>query len=81
MISKVQILETPKIFTKEYRKFKTEDIILQELIDSFTTILENNIKIDNLKLFYNNIGTLKVENKSVILNLILDILKDNTTTG
>lgn len=81
MEKKIQIYKTPKINKTQYRKFKTEDKILQEIVDNFTFVLENNIQKENLQLFYNNISTLKVENRRIILETVLGLFKDNTITG
>lgn len=78
---RVDILKTPEIKTKEYKRFKTEDKTLQEIIDTFISVLEKNISKNNLKLLYNNISSLKIESKSILLQLLPGIFRDNITTG
>lgn len=77
----MEILKTPTTLNKEYTKFQTEDTILKELIDSFTKVLERKVKEENLKLFYNNIGTLKIENKRIIRKILSSIFTDTITIG
>ena len=38
METKIEILKTPNIIKKEYKKFKTEDKILEEIIDNLSAI-------------------------------------------
>lgn len=77
----IEILKTPTILNKEYTKFQTKDPLLQELIDSFTKVLEQKVEEANLKLFYNNIGTLKIENKRIIRKILSSIFTDTITIG
>lgn len=81
MYVKPEIIKTPKITKKEYTEFKTDDEILREIINRFTYVLEKNVSRDSLILFYNNIGTLKVENKSIFKGLIPGLFRTNTVTG
>lgn len=81
MYNEIKIFETPKIETKSHRKFLTEDKLLQEMIHKFIKVLEANLTQDNLKLLYNNISTLKIENKSIFFEIIQGLFKKNTITG
>ena len=81
MENKIEILRTPKIVKKEYIKFKTEDKLLEEIIDNFTYVLEKELQEENLILFYNNITTLKVDNKIVLDSLMASIFKKNIVVG
>ena len=79
--SKIEILKTLEIKDCVYNRFITEDKVLQELIDNFAKVLESNINREDLKLFYTNISTLKIENQSILFEKIIGLFKDNTTTG
>lgn len=81
MGNKVEILRTPTIKKTEYKNFKTEDKLLGELIEYFTNILRNKLSQKNLLLFYKNISTLKIENKSIFWEVIPNLFKDNAVTG
>lgn len=81
MESKIEILKTPNIVKKEYVKFKTEDTILQETVDNFTFVLERELSKENLKLFYNNISTLKIDYKSILQEIKYNLFKKNIVTG
>lgn len=72
MKEKIEILKTPNVILKEYKKFQTDDKVLEEIINSFIYVLERDISRNNLILFYNNISTLTVDNK-----IIVDSLKSN----
>lgn len=77
----IDILRTPKIDIKKHIEFDTNDRVLKEMINTFVSVLEEKISKDNLRLLYNNMSTLKIENKSILLEQVLGIFKDNTTTG
>jgi len=77
----IEILRTPEIKKYKYKKFETEDEILQEMIEYFIGVLEKNVLKENLQLFYNNISSLKIENKSVLFEIIFGIFKNSTVTG
>lgn len=81
MENKIEILRTPKIVKKDYIKFKTEDKILGEIINNFTYVLERDVSKENLTLFYNNISTLKVDNKIVLNSLMTKIFNKNVDVG
>ena len=77
----IDILRTPKIDIKKHIEFDTNDRVLKEMINTFVSVLEEKISKDNLRLLYNNMSTLKIENKSILLEQVLGIFKDNTITG
>ena len=81
MDNKIEILTTPKIIKKEYIKFKTDDKLLEEIIDNFTYVLERDLLKENLILFYNNISTLKVDDKIVLNSFITTIFNKNIVVG
>lgn len=63
------------------KKYITDDLILQELINRFIKTLEINIKKDNLNAMYNNLSTLTIENKHIITKILSGIISDYITTG
>lgn len=81
MENKTEILKTPNIIKKEFIKFKTNDKILDEIINNFTYVLERDIPKENLILFYNNLSTLKVDNRIVLDNIKSTIFNKNVVVG
>lgn len=81
METKIEILRTPNIIKKEYIKFKTDDSILQEIVDNFTFVLERDLSKENLQLFYNNISTLKIDHESILEGLKSSLFQKNMVTG
>jgi len=81
METKIEILKTPNIIKKEYKKFEAKDKILQEIINNFTYVLERDVLKENLILFYNNISTLKIDNKIVLDNLKKNKYNKNIIVG
>lgn len=63
------------------KKYITNDPILQELIDTFIKTLETNINTYNLNAMYNNLSTLRIENKHIITKILSRIITDYITTG
>lgn len=78
---RIDILKTPEIKVYEYGPFKTDDKVLQEMIDAFAITLETNVLEENLILFHNNISTLTVTDKGIFLKKILGLFKDSTDVG
>ena len=76
-----QIKPTIKIIETSYQHLIIKNPVLQELIDVFIKTLENNFLKENLILMYNNLSTLKIQNKNIIRRVVLGIFKDNITTG
>lgn len=81
METKIEILKTPNIIKKVHTKFKTDDKVLEEIINNFTYVLERNLSRENLVLFYNNLSTLKVDNKIVLDSLKTNIFNKNIIVG
>lgn len=77
----IKILKTPNIPKREYQKFKTDDPILQEIVDNFTFVLERELSQENLQLFYNNISTLKIDYESILSGLKSSLSKSNIVVG
>lgn len=75
----IEILKTPIVENKINENFQIDDKILEELINSYTKRLEESIPEENLKLFKNNISTLKIEYKNIIYGIISNIFKRNTS--
>lgn len=81
MYNKIEILKTPNIEKKKYKKFKTDDKVLEEIIGNFTYVLERELLNENLVLFYNNLSTLKVDNKIALDSIKSYIFKKNIVVG
>ena len=83
MKDKFEIIKVPEmeIELKEKQIFNTDDVVLLEIINNFTKILERNFMREDLQLFYSNIGTLKMGSKSIILEILLSLFKEKTSTG
>jgi len=63
------------------KEFKTNNPIIKELIDIFIKTLEDNISKHNLTTMYNNLSTLKIEHKHILIKLISGIVTDYLMTG
>ena len=81
MESKIEILKTPNIIKKAHTKFEIEDKILEEIINNFAYVLERELLRENLVLFYNNLSTLKVDNKIVLGSQKANIFNKNIVVG
>ena len=81
MESKIEILKTPNIIKKARTKFETEDKVLEEIISNFIYVLERDLSKENLMLFYNNLSTLKVDNKIVLNSQRANIFNKNIVVG
>jgi len=81
MNNRIRILRTPVIEKNENNEFYVQDSLLQNLIEQFVFTLEKNISIDDLQALYNNLSTLKIDNRRIIYQLVSGIFKDNTVTG
>lgn len=75
------IKKTPKIEKRPYQTFQTEDKIIEEIVNRFTYVLEQNISKENLQLFYNNLSSIKIKNKNVFLGFLSEIFKTNSVSG
>ena len=62
-------------------KFITNDLVLQKLIDTFIEVLEMNIDKNDLNQMYNNLSTLRIENKHTISKILSRIITDYMITG
>ena len=67
--------------TSNNHKFITDDPILQELVDIFIRTLEININVYNLNAMYNNLSTLRIENKHSIRKILSRIITDYMING
>lgn len=76
-----EIKPTIKVDKENNDKFIIKDVILQELVDEFVKVLEININKDNLRQMYNNLSTLKIENKYIIRKILSRLISDYMTTG
>ena len=81
MDNKIEIFKTPIFKKSDYKKFLTEDHLFQQIVDYFSFVLENNIDKNLLTLFYNNISTLKIDNRSILIERIFNFFNDTITTG
>ena len=63
------------------KEFKTNNSIIKELIDIFIKTLEDNLPNEYLTTMYNNLSTLKIEHKHILIKIISGIVTDYLITG
>jgi len=81
METKIEILKTPNIIKKAHTKFETEDKVLEEIINNFIYVLERDLSKENIVLFYNNLSTLKVDNKMILDSQNANVFNKNIVVG
>lgn len=81
MNESINILKTPKLDNIIYNKFNCNNNFLRQLIKKYIYNIQTEITKDDLNIMYNNLGTLKIESKSVLSGYINNKLNERTPIG
>lgn len=83
MERQLSIKKTPKIELgkNQTNTIKIEDPLVETVIETFTSVLEANIKGDSLNLFHENIATLEIEIEKSLKRYIYLMLKEGSLAG
>lgn len=76
MKDEIVIKKTPKINIIREGNFESDNDVVKDIIDRFTSVIESKVSRDNLKIFYNNISTLDVRNRKAFWAFVSNMFKD-----